>query len=143
MPAIARVFALAPFLFLLACAPVRTTDDDDSVGGSPCVNADCSLGVSDGTVGCGQGGTPNQITTTLQDDSSLAVLHSAFSDGCCPDFSISATLVPEDGTIEVDYGITADFCDCICMLDASFVLEDLPGGTWELVLPGASTTLDL
>jgi len=121
------------FVFLVACAPVRTVDDDDAAG-LVCPGGNCAVAVSGGVIACGEGGSG--IEQLRVEDGSVEVFHAGVSDGCCPEYEITAELDPDAGQLVVDYGVANDFCDCICRLDAQFTLVDVPYG-WILVLPGA------
>ena len=41
-------------------------------------------------------------------------------------------------TIEVPYDTMPDPCACICTLDAAYVLEGIPAGTWTVDAVGAT-----
>ena len=58
--------------------------------------------------------------------------HFSYSEGCCPDMIIDAFADPDTGVIDVDIDLSNDFCDCICMLDVTYTLGDVPAGTWTL-----------
>lgn len=131
--------ALLLLVPLVACAPVRSVDDDDAAG-LVCPGGDCAVTVIDGAIECGPGVEPppeNGIDQRVEEDGTISVTHLNFATGCCPDFGITAELDPDLGHLVVDYGIANDFCDCICQLTAWFTLVDPPSGAWMLVLPGA------
>jgi|GEM_PF-1928849 len=140
-----RLPTFLPLLCLLptlACAPVRG-DDDDAIG-IVCPDPTCAVEVTAGSIDCGGEPQPQSVVATVQEDGTVDVRHANFTDGCCPEYDIVATLVPDDAQITVDYGMANDFCDCICSLSASFTLVDVPPGSWQLVLPaGGTATIDL
>lgn len=61
----------------------------------------------------------------------IDVTHYDFADGCCPD-AIEVDVTATDSTLLVAYTPTGDDCDCVCGLDVSYAIVDVPAGTWTL-----------
>lgn len=81
-------------------------------------------------LGCGAGDGETLIAEGTA-AGHLDVTHFDFADGCCPD-AILPDVVASGSTLTVTYTVADDFCDCICGLDVSYAIVDVPAGTWTL-----------
>jgi hypothetical protein len=72
------------------------------------------------------------MTVTQTGPGALDVAHYSASVGCCPEFSATAELDPSAKTLTMTYSFENDSCDCVCALDLSYSLVDVPAGTWTL-----------
>ena len=75
--------------------------------------------------------------------STVTVSDLNFEQGCCPEFTARAVLSPGDGTLELVYSLENDFCDCICMLSLTTVVDDVPAGDWRVLAHGEETSVSV
>ena len=111
------------------------TSDSGPMGGGPCGESGiCDIVASLASADCGGGPVPEQqLQATATMPGTVEVVHRAHSQGCCPSFDLSAELNLREGeTIQVQYQLYDDFCDCICDLDLSYRLSGIPAGSWGL-----------
>ncbi len=125
------IIAVATALLVTACPPVRGgggggDDDDDGVP---------DLSFVDAWAECGEGREPGlQLNPT--NEAQIEVHHIAVAEGCCPEMGISGEVDVDERTVTVEYDLTNDFCDCVCMLDVGYGIDGLPTGNWTLQVPG-------
>ena len=110
-------------------------DDDDDLG--PCESGDCELTVVEAEAGCDllpepDPMPPDGVLVSSPAPGQIRVLHFDHSEGCCPEISVSAVGSLDDRFIAVEVDLSKDFCDCICVLDVTYLLGDVPAGTWTV-----------
>jgi hypothetical protein len=81
-------------------------------------------------LGCGDGA--EEIVASSHVAGRIDVVHYAYADGCCPE-SVRVDVSAIGTMLVVDYALVNDFCECICALDASYAIVDVPTGTWTLL----------
>jgi hypothetical protein len=115
-------------------APEPTVEPEDTGEESLCDENDlCTLTVTNAeTFGC-DSSVPQEIVFSNSGTGSLFVYHKSIYDGCCPEFTASATADLTTSTIEVEYTLDNDFCDCVCEgISVRYTLSDIPPGTYQL-----------
>ena len=116
---------------------------DEPEPGAPCPDPEeCVLQVLDAAAICGpelEPPPPGGALINTPELNTISVLDLDHSQGCCPERTdVTATVMSDGASIELEYSIMDDFCDCICGLDVSYLITDVPPGTWTLLLPGGS-----
>lgn len=81
-------------------------------------------------LGCGAG-DGEQLLVSAPSTGRIDVTHYDFGQGCCPD-AIVVDVAMAGSTLGVTYTPTGDDCDCVCNLDVSYAIVDVPPGTWTL-----------
>ena len=76
-------------------------------------------------------GVPASLDAQVTGVGVVAVEHHNFQRGCCPTFAVTTSTDTATNTVDLTYEIT-DYCDCVCMLQASYNLTGFPSGTWTL-----------
>jgi hypothetical protein len=154
MSRVALIFASALTFASETCIPTGTldpkgdsgdsslTETGDSQGMGPCESGFCDLTVTEAVVECAEGitGEPSVIEATAG-VGTITVWHQRVSQGCCPQLSVTAMQDLRHDTIEVEYDLYDDMCDCICELDIRYTLSDVYSGSFELSAAGSSTTV--
>ena len=117
-----------------------TDADTDADTDLPCTSGDtCEIAVAATNMSCGSD-APN-FSAYVSSPGVIAVTHTAFQQGCCPTYEIRATATESTRTLEATYTITSDECDCVCWLEATWRLQDIPSGDWTVKAPGGASTL--
>ena len=72
----------------------------------------------------------------------IDVAHLAFAEGCCP-LGVVPTVGVSGGELSLSYQVVDDFCCCVCPLDVSYRIVNVPAGKWSLVsaLSGLATSV--
>lgn len=117
------------------CIGAPQADSESPCGGE----AACPVATLEAAVECGEG-TPG-LAARSDSPGTVAVVHQAASEGCCPTFEVEAAAWMDDGELRVSYTLSDDVCDCICLLDLRYVLGAVPPGPWTIVTPDGSTAL--
>ncbi len=144
-----RPLLLVLLLGLIGCPPTRSSGDDDDDSATDDDDAadddddmgDCPAGVCELTTleanGTCEGPEPepmppDNMLVTSPAAGQVSVMHFNVAEGCCPEVQVLgyADLQSELITVEVD--LSNDFCDCICILDVSYLLDDVPPGRWQV-----------
>ncbi len=96
------------------------------------------------SLGCGVGQGESWVAEPVG-GGEIDVTHFDYLEGCCPQAVQIAVAVHEPQTLVVDYQLVDDLCDCICGLDVSYTLVDVPEGTWTLrsAESGLETVIDV
>jgi hypothetical protein len=142
------VVALMAWSLMGACGVSADTDTDDTdtddtdIGDTDIGDTDdgcdggaaCDIVVENAAVvGCeSDSGTIPSLSVNQTGPGALDITHYSARTGCCPEFSASAELDSSAKTLTVSYAFENDLCDCICALDVSYSLVDVPAGTWTL-----------
>jgi hypothetical protein len=97
-------------------------------------DADIELRVTHPGADCGEGGDEAlDLSTPSTSDHEIDVVHLSAADGCCPEYlDVTATLDEDGGLIAATYTLGPDPCECICSLDFSYTLHEVPSGTWTV-----------
>ena len=112
---------------------------------------------SDSDVDCGQDGicelvvegigtvsvnpsTPHSLVLT-GGPGSIAVEDIHVADGCCPTPTGTATADARTLQVFPIYDLSADPCDCYTGLTVTYVLREVPAGTWTVVSTDASAVV--
>lgn len=131
-------FCITAWALMSGCSVSTNTDTDvdtDVDTDGDCIgDAVCEIAVANAALtGCeSDSGTIPTLTVSQTGPGALDVAHYSAQTGCCPEFSASAELDPSAKTLTVTYNFVNDMCDCICALDVSYSLLDVPVGTWTL-----------
>ena len=119
-------------------SPDTGSVDTGDTGWGPCGESGlCWLPVEEPVAECGKGG-PSVLTATPVGGGRLDVLHTAVKEGCCPTLEAEAELDLYTGQITANLNFLDDVCDCICMLDVSYTLTEVPAGEWTLWSEGTT-----
>jgi len=118
------------------------TDSDADSDTDTDSDTDADPTVSDTWTGCvdysNYDACDDELTVVPDGSGAHAVSHVGYAFGCCPeDFEIHLQVI--GSTIELTYETARDPCDCVCCLDATYTLANLPPGTWEIRAGTAST----
>lgn len=130
-----RSASLALALALTAACSGASDPSQTETEAQYCDGAEsCPVDVSNALAVCGDSEEPSLSATA--EGSTIHVSHLDAATGCCPTAVVEATLLPDRGSIDIDYDLSADDCDCVCPLDVSFDLVDVPTGDWTLLIDG-------
>lgn len=86
-------------------------------------------------LGCGE--PTEAIAAAAPAAGTIAVVHDAFTEGCCP-LDVAVHVSAADRVIDVDYTLVDDFCDCVCPLGVAYDLVGVDAGEWTLNAGGVS-----
>ena len=100
----------------------------------------CPLTVEDALAECGDGSVDEPtLSATSSAPGTLQVTFQSMQQGCCPQVEVTGEASMRSGEIDAWVSLFDDLCQCVCSLDISFTLGDIPAGEWELVVEGQST----
>jgi len=117
--------------------------DDTATTAEAGADTDADVQVTDPTANCGSAGA-EELQLSSPSASEVDVVHISFAEGCCPEYLLVSTEVDEDAMeITATYELGPDPCDCICMLDATYSLENVPTGTWTIQAGAASESIEI
>jgi len=122
---------------LAGCTESSPTNPDPSGAAGAVVTVS---GCNDATMSGGWDGTPPNLDCVYYDYDGLGtlnLLHANTAFNCCPE-EIYAEISIEDGTIVVREFETNGICNCICLYDVGYLIEDLPPGLYQLTVEGFS-----
>jgi hypothetical protein len=89
-------------------------------------------------LGCGD---PTEvITAEAAEAGTIAVVHGAYAEGCCP-VDVAVHVSAGDHVIDVAYTPVDDFCECICPLAVGYDLVGVNAGEWTLNAGGVSAAV--
>ena len=114
--------------------PEPAQEPEDTGGPSLCdENNICTLTITNPeTFGC-DSTQPEEIVFSNSGSGSLFVYHKSIYNGCCPEFSATATANLNNSTIDVSYTFANDLCDCVCQgISVRYTLSDIPAGSYQL-----------
>ncbi len=151
--------ALLAFLRLAACPPgalvlapedtgvddtgTGDTSTDDTASMGECESGICPLEVSEAWAECGDGawGDPRVLTATPAGPGALVVVLLHAQSGCCPTVGVVAEAhVRGEPFVEAFVDLSMDDCECECLLDVGFRLDEIPAGTYAVRVMGVETT---
>ena len=111
---------------------------DGGDGGDPCGDVGCDIGVEAADASCGDG--ISGFTAIPDGVGALKIAHGEIEWGCCPKVDVTVVADGEARTLDASYRLYQDDCDCVCELDLSYRMTDIPAGTWTVNEAGATTT---
>lgn len=127
-----------------------STDGTDGTDGADGTGADGTDGTS------GTGVQVSEVTVSECDDStgaprldaslagsdSIRVSHDNFEGNCCAELTV--TVSEGAGTLAMVYTDTGEPCDCLCSLDLTYTLTEVPSGSYSVTAAGGvSDTVDI
>lgn len=89
-------------------------------------------------LGCGES-EAEAIIAVAEGQGQIAVTHEGFATGCCP-ASVEVGVDRSGAVLVLDYIIPSDDCDCVCQLDVSYDIVDVPAGVWTLIAEASGVT---
>jgi hypothetical protein len=69
------------------------------------------------------------LTATANDPGRIEVLHNDYATGSCP-LDVVVHVAEGTHTLDLQYSLIDDFCECMCQLDVSYALERAPARMW-------------
>ena len=126
---------LLPVLFSAACGDKEADDTSSAEADADTdsdTDSDTDVDVSAEDASCGESAT-EALVLLSPSAGVIDVKHEAFDQGCCPDgLTVDLVVAAEERHMDITYTLGQDDCDCVCFLDATYVLSDLSPGTWEI-----------
>lgn len=77
--------------------------------------------------------TDKECIEYTYDGSNLEIKHVNAGLNCCPE-PINARITVENGVITIDESKSANGCRCLCLFDIDYKVENLPAGTYKIIV---------
>jgi hypothetical protein len=116
-------------------------DSGETMGGGPCGESGiCDLQVEDEEVtDCLNASSSTVIDASFNDAGELDVTHTNARQGCCPEFSADAQLSLRNDSLDVNYTLANDSCDCVCNLNLAYTISGIPPDVGFTLYAGGAT----
>lgn len=93
----------------------------------------CDVIVSEVLGECGEELGAPTLSAIAEAPGAVRVKLADAEQGCCPTVTADVLVSQRTGEISFSYAFTADDCDCVCQVDVSFLVSDVPAGNWNVV----------